>query len=131
MRKLFSIIIFSFLLIVFISCDDTVTVKDVDNRTIPDSNVSFAEHILPVFDLKCNSCHGNGKTEAGLDLTSPAFFVDGRIVVPGEPDNSVLVWTLEWRAGFPKMPPPNYSVPLTSDQIRGVKTWIAEGAKNN
>ncbi|GBD86707.1 planctomycete cytochrome C [bacterium BMS3Abin03] len=130
MNRLLNIILFTFLLIAFTDCDDTV-VQEVDNRTIPDSNVSFSKNISPIFELKCNSCHGNGKTEAGLNLTSPAYFVDGIIVVPGEPDNSVLVWTIEWKAGFPSMPPPDYSVPLTSEQIRGVKTWITEGAKDN
>jgi hypothetical protein len=29
------------------------------------------------------------------------------------------------------MPPPSFSIPLTAVQIKGVKTWIDEGAKNN
>ncbi len=129
-KRLAYILIFTAILIAVIGCDDT-TVNEVDNRTIPDSNVSFKTHIAPIFDLKCNNCHGNGRTDAGLNLTNPSFFVDGRIVVPGEPDNSILVWTIEFKSGFPPMPPQTYATPLTVEQRRGVRTWIAEGAKNN
>ena len=131
MEKVLYLILLIFSAIIFFSCDDTITVQDVDNREIPDSNVSFSKDIAPIFELKCVSCHGNGRLDAGLDLTVVSRFVDGRIVVPTEPDNSVLVWTIEWRPGFPAMPPPTFSVPLTAVQIRGVKTWIDEGAKNN
>jgi hypothetical protein len=131
MRKVLYLILLVFSVIIYLGCDDSITVADVDNREIPDSNVSYAKDIAPIFELKCVSCHGNGRLDAGLDLTDWSQFVDGRIVVPTAADNSLLVWTIEWRAGFPSMPPPNFSVPLTAVQIRGVKTWIDEGAKNN
>jgi len=131
MMKLLTISLLFILSIHFISCDDTISVEDIDNRVIPDSSVSYSEHIAPIFELKCVSCHGNGRLDAGLDLTIWSRFVDGRIVVPFEPGNSVLVWTIEPTPGFPFMPPPSFSIPLTLEQIRGVKTWIEEGAKNN
>ena len=131
MIKLLYLILIISSAVIFSSCDDTITVQDVDNREIPDSNVSFSKDIAPIFELKCVSCHGNGRLDAGLDLTVVSRFVDGRIVVPTEPDNSVLVWTIEWLPGFPRMPPPSFSIPLTATQIKGVKTWIDEGAKNN
>ena len=116
----------------FLGCDDTITVQDLDNREIPDSNVSYSKDIAPIFELKCVSCHGNGRLDAGLDLTVWSGFVDGRIVVPSVSNNSVLVWTIEGRQGFPPMPPAGSPfLPLTSKQIQGVKTWIDEGAENN
>jgi len=118
--------------IIYFGCDDTITVQDVDNREIPDSNVSFSKDIAPIFELKCVSCHGNGGLEGGVDLTTWAGVVDPRIVIPGEADTSPLVWTIEQRAGFPAMPPIGSPfLPLTLKQIQGVKTWIDEGAKNN
>jgi mono/diheme cytochrome c family protein len=119
------------LIVVLLStgCDDTTT--DIDDKIIPDSNVSYSEHIQPVFNAKCVNCHGVGITEAGLDLTTWSGTVaDPSIVFPGEPDNSILVWTIEYRPNVPPMPPLGYR-PLTENQIRGVKTWIAEGAQNN
>jgi hypothetical protein len=117
-------------ILIHYGCDDTLTAQDVDNREIPDSNVSYTVDIAPIFELKCVSCHGNGRLDAGLDLTKWTSFVDGRIVVPGEPDNSILIWTIEGNTIAPRMPP-QPTPPLTFNQIRGVRTWVAEGALNN
>lgn len=126
--KIFVLIIISFL----VGCDDTITNQDVDDRIIPSSNVSFSQHIYPVFQVKCFSCHGNGIYEAGLDLTLRSRFVDGRIVVPGDTLTSILVWRIDRppRAGFNPMPP-EFMPQLTPNQIRGIKVWIAEGARDN
>ncbi|HSL89553.1 MAG TPA: c-type cytochrome domain-containing protein [Ignavibacteriaceae bacterium] len=130
MKKLLftiSILIFAFILT---NCDDTITVDDVDNRVIPDSNVSFSEHIVPVLQAKCYSCHANGRYEAGLDLSLHTRFVDGRIVVPGSPETSILIWTIE-PGGNPQMPPVGTAPSLTKNQLDGFRTWVDEGAKNN
>ena len=131
MKKTLIILLIIFVSSHFMGCDDSITAEDVDNREIPDSNISYSANIAPIFELKCVSCHGIGRLDAGLDLTVWSRFVDGRIVVPTLPDNSVLVWTIEGLPLFPPMPPPSFSIPLTAEQIRGVKTWIDEGAKNN
>lgn len=112
-------------------CDDTTT--NIDDKIIPDSNVSYSLYIQPVFNDKCVNCHGVGTTEGGLDLTTWSGTVaDPSVVFPGKPDNSKLVWTIEQRAGFPPMPPINSPYrQLTFNQIQGVRTWIAEGAQNN
>jgi hypothetical protein len=127
MKKFFSLI----LIIFFAGCDDTTT--DIDRKEIPDSNVSFANHIQPVFNAKCVNCHGVGITEAGLDLTTWSGTVaDPAVVFPGEPGNSRLVWSIEGNPAVQPMPPPGSSyLPLTANQVQGVKTWIVEGALNN
>lgn len=132
MKKVYQIILVFNLSLLIFSCDDTITNQDVDNRLIPDSNVSFSEHIYPVFQVKCFSCHGNGVYEAGLDLTLRSRFVDGRIVVPGDTLTSILVWRIDRppRAGFNPMPP-EFMPQLTPNQIKGIKIWIAEGAMDN
>ncbi|MDO8550691.1 MAG: c-type cytochrome domain-containing protein [Ignavibacteria bacterium] len=127
MKKIISLC----LLLFYVSCDDTST--NIDDKEIPISNVSYSQHIQPIFNVKCINCHGVGTTEAGLDLTTWSGTVaDPSIVVPNEPDNSRLIWTIEGRPGFPFMPPIGSPYrALTQNQIRGVKTWIAEGALNN
>ena len=132
MNKVLYLILFVFSAIIYVGCDDSITVADVDTREMPDSNVSFSKDIAPIFELKCVSCHGNGGLQGGIDLTTWAGVVDPRIVIPGEADTSPLVWIIERRPGFPIMPPLDSPyLPLTSKQIQGVKTWIDEGAKNN
>ena len=115
----------------FNGCDDTLTVQDVDNKTIPASNVSFSQHIYPVFQVKCIFCHNATDPDGGLDLTTySAATADLNVIFPGDPETSRLVWTIEARAGISPMPPIGYRT-LTKNQVDGVKTWIREGAKNN
>jgi mono/diheme cytochrome c family protein len=122
-----------FIVLLSQNCKDTITSNDVDNMVIPDSGVSYRQHIAPVFNAKCVNCHGVGITEAGLDLTTWSGTVaNPSIVFPGEPENSSLVWSIEGRPGFPAMPPVGSPYnPLNQNQINGVRTWIAEGALNN
>lgn len=123
-----------FLILVFtFGCDDTITDNDIDNRIIPDSLVSFSQHIQPVFEVKCVSCHDDNTRAGGLSLTTWASTTaDGRVVVPGSPDNSVIVWTVEGKAGIAPMPPLNAPFrPFNLNQVKGLKKWIEEGAQPN
>lgn len=128
----FYLILFAVLLFMT-GCDDSLTGDEIDSREIPKANVSFSKHIQPVLELKCSSsgCHNNETRAGGIALTSWAqTTADPNIIFPGEPENSKLVWAIEARAGVPPMPPVGFP-PLTFEQIRGIKTWISEGANNN
>ncbi len=114
-------------------CKDSVTGDQINNTIIPSSNVSYSKYIQPVLNLKCISCHGNGEVDGGVNLTTWAnTTADPSIVFPGKPDNSILVWCLQGRAGVSPMPPLDSPYqPLNTNQVNGVITWIKEGAKNN
>jgi uncharacterized membrane protein len=118
----------------FTGCDDTLTNESVDNKDIPDSNVSFADHIYPVFQVKCafSGCHAQPNPANGIDLSTWAgVTADPNIVFPGEPELSRLIWAIEARAGISPMPPAGFTTPMTLDQIEGIRTWIDEGALDN
>lgn len=132
MKKILLIIVV--LVFILISCDDTITVDTVDNKTIPSSNVSFADHIYPVLQVKCafTGCHAGPSPAGGIDLTSWAnVTADPNIVFPYEPDLSRLVWSINGTSGVQEMPPRYSGLALTENQIQGIITWIREGAKNN
>lgn len=120
---------------IFISCDDTLTVQNVDDRNIPLTNVSFSQDIYPIFQVKCafSGCHASPNAADGIDLSTWAnVTANPNIVFPGEPDLSRLVWAIEGRAGISPMPPVGYAKPVTTDkQLPGIKTWIREGALDN
>lgn len=119
--------------VIFQGCKDTINQQDIDSRVIPSQGVSFALHIQPVLDLKCNysGCHDDGTRAGGLSFTSYINTTsDLSLVLPGEPQNSRLVWSIEGISGGLPMPPTGYP-PMTKNQILGVRTWIKEGAKNN
>jgi hypothetical protein len=124
-----------FLGLTFYSCDDTLTVENVDDKDIPASNVSFADHIYPVLQVKCafSGCHAQPNPADGIDLSTwSGVTTDPNIVFPYEPDLSRLVWTIDPSvSGVSKMPPIGYARPITLDQLEGIKKWIAEGALDN
>ncbi|RKY94220.1 MAG: hypothetical protein DRQ01_02890 [Ignavibacteriae bacterium] len=123
--------VINFLLLINTGCDDTLTADEVDNIVMPDSNVSYADHIAVVFEFNCNRCHNPSQKEGGVDLSTWSGIVaDPRIVFPGSDSTSVLVWTIEYKPGFPPMPPLQYRG-LVLNHIKGIRTWISEGAKNN
>jgi hypothetical protein len=122
-----------FILSLLTGCKDTITGEEIDKREIPQTNVSFSKHLYPVLNIKCATagCHEDFARAGGLSVTTWGnITADPGVVFPFEPDNSRLVWAIEARAGVPPMPPVGYP-PLTFEQIRGIRTWIAEGAQNN
>jgi hypothetical protein len=127
------IFLFLILLLPLTSCKDTITSDEIDSRPIPDNNVSFSQNLYPVLNVKCANagCHDEQTRAGGLSVMTWATFTsDASIIFPYQPDNSRLIWSIEGRAGVPPMPPLGYPH-LTFPQIKGFRTWIAEGAQNN
>ena len=105
-------------------------------------DVSYQEHIQDgIFNLSCrvSACH-DGTRQAGLELSSWATLMEGgfdRLVVdPGNAEESPLVWSVEGQdaLGVPVdlMPPTLSGFPqLNRTEIRLIKDWIDQGAKNN
>ena len=115
-------------------CKDSITASDVDSRVMPQSNISFNVDLEPVFQLKCNGsgCHDDVSIAGGLSLTSCANAKsDPGAISPGSSKTSRIVWAIEGQAGIQPMPPVGVNKPFTSEQDRGLKKWIDEGAKCN
>jgi uncharacterized membrane protein len=91
--------------------------------------VGFSANVQPIFQSRCVSCHGGGRTNAGLDLSSYASVMKGSrsgpVVVPGGPGNSLLYQMVE-SDNMPASGPP-----LTADQKETIRQWIQSGAPNN
>ncbi len=74
---------------------------------------------------KCLSCHGAEKKKGGLDLTRRSSALSGgesgAAIVPGQPDESLLIEKVA--AG--DMPP---NGPLSREQVAAVRAWVESGA---
>jgi mono/diheme cytochrome c family protein len=99
--------------------------------------VSFKEDVLPIFQVHCAACHtpgGAGTTASGLDLTTYAGIMKGTkygpMVVAGNPENSNLMWLLDWRAS-PELRMPHGKQQLPVGERDTIRAWIRQGAKNN
>ena len=82
---------------------------------------TFDANIQPIF-VGCTACHNNSAPSANLDLSSFAGVMkggkDGVVVIPGDPDNSMLI----------KIQSASHFRNLTPDELTLVKRWIAAGA---
>jgi hypothetical protein len=94
----------------------------------PAVDVRFDRDILPVFQAKCNSCHGTLSKKGGLDLRTLATTMKGGNsgpgVKPGHPDDSPVWNTI--RQG--DMPPRN-KPQLTAEEKKLILAWVAGMAK--
>ncbi len=92
--------------------------------------VSFAREIAPILIANCNGCHYNAtRVSGGLQFNLFSQIVkggdSGPIVVPGKPDESLIIRKLKGTEGA-RMPMGR--PPLPDSQIQLVETWIKEGA---
>jgi hypothetical protein len=94
--------------------------------------VSYQAHVQPLFNQTCAlaGCHDAGAPQGRVRLTDygEAVIATPGVVIPGNPDASELVLRIEGKSGA-RMPFGRN--PLNQNQITGIRTWIAEGAKNN
>ena len=98
-----------------------------------EGQVDFNHDILPVFAENCIKCHGMDDKAADLGLDSAIALseanVDGKIIVPGNPEESELFKRISLPADDGDiMPPTGAGDPLTQEQIGLIRQWIEAGA---
>lgn len=94
----------------------------------------FVHEVYPILERKCLSCHGQDpdNIEGGLQLLSRSSLLQGgqsrkAAVVPGEPDESLLIHMIEGRDPESTMPPKR-DEQLTVDEIQWFRDWVSAGA---
>jgi len=89
----------------------------------------FETRIRPVLVQECLDCHGPEKPKSGLDMHSREALLkggdQGPAIVPGKPEDSLLIAALEHRNDL-KMPPKRAR--LEAQVIADFKTWVQTGA---
>jgi WD40 repeat protein/mono/diheme cytochrome c family protein len=98
------------------------------NAAVRNTTSTNAERAMRVLHANCLSCHNSEKHKGGLELTSRVAALkggeNGAVMVPGQPDKSLLVQALSPDAD-PHMPPKKQ---LSTNQIELLRRWIAAGA---
>jgi mono/diheme cytochrome c family protein len=100
--------------------------------------VSYNFHIRPILSDKCFACHGPdaNKREADLRLDteegafkalkeSPGKFA----LVSGSPEKSEVYHRITTSDPGEVMPPPEFNLTLTQEEISLIRQWIEQGAK--
>lgn len=94
--------------------------------------VTFQDQASAIFKNRCNSCHNADKQKGGLNLesftTAMAGGSSGKVIEPGDPDNSTLLG-LVMQTDEPKMPPNSPKIP--DAEIAILRQWIEGGALDN
>lgn len=95
--------------------------------------VSFQKSVRPLMDAHCVMCHSADAKTSGFEATTVAALLKGGkkagpAVVPGKPDASPLVDYLTGKRQ-PRMP--KEMPPLAAGEIATIRSWIAEGAKDD
>ncbi|MEM8678194.1 MAG: c-type cytochrome domain-containing protein [Planctomycetota bacterium] len=92
------------------------------------AEVSYDQHIKPIFREHCWACHKQGSAKADLALDSYAGILDGGssgdVVSSGDLDGSRL-WQLVSHEDTPVMPPDG--VQLGAEKLNRLRKWIEGG----
>ena len=101
------------------------------DRGLGAQGVDYLRDVKPLLAHKCYACHGALKQQAGLRLDTGLSILkggeSGPSVVPGNPDDSLLIQVLTGDAGF-QMPPANEGSPLDGQEFQLIRQWIVDGA---
>ena len=91
-----------------------------------EGNITYDDAVGPLFQTRCGSCHGDGGIQ-GLNLTTYAGVMagsdNGPVIVPGEPDQSLLIKKQTADT-------PHFSQ-LSPQELDLVSCWIKAGAPEN
>jgi hypothetical protein len=94
----------------------------------------FDAKIRPVLSEHCYKCHSHtaDKIKAGLLLDSRDALLhggnSGPIIVPGKPDESLLIQALRYTDEDLRMPPEEHGGKLSERQIADFTEWVQRGA---
>lgn len=140
-----STILFSTLLIfstlIGIGCGEETTGPPPVVLPEPGEAIIYSKHIDPIFQNSCagSGCHIDGDNEAGLSLNSWDRVMEGSefggVVVPYSGARSHLFQHINTDATLgptvTEFRMPLSRDPLPLEQIKAIKQWIDEGAKND
>jgi YVTN family beta-propeller protein len=103
------------------------------------TNIVYSEHVQPIFEKNCKSCHSGANASAGLRLetwdnliagSNRADKRSGEAIIPFDAENSLMIELLTKLVNGPH-PSELGADPLSSDAVEFLARWINEGAKND
>ena len=95
-----------------------------------DRAVDFQRDVQPIFEQKCQACHGPQLQTSGFRLDNGDAALKGGnsgvVIKPGDSASSPLILRVAGVGDAKRMPPAG--APLTADQVGILRAWIDQGA---
>jgi hypothetical protein len=89
----------------------------------------FDSQVRPLLAARCFKCHGKAPGKGSLLLSSQTGLSvggdSGPVIVPGKPDESLLISAVRYQNGQLRMPPDGK---LPEEDIARLERWVQEGA---
>jgi hypothetical protein len=107
----------------------------VSPTTLLAAGVDFDRDIRPILADNCYPCHGPDanarKAKLRLDRTEGVFRTrrGKTVVVPGDSVASVLIQRVSAEDPDDRMPPSDFGLKLTKDEVERLRQWIDDGAE--
>jgi len=98
------------------------------------SQINFQRQVRPILSDNCFLCHGPDRgtrmADVRLDIREGAFATrkNGTIIVPGKPDESLLIKRISSEDPAYRMPPVFAHKTLTAEQKDILRRWVEQGA---
>lgn len=111
-----------------------ITWISIATARLPAVEIDFSRDIRPLLSDHCFQCHGPDEKQRQANLRLDVqegifgFHEGGAIVTPGKPLSSELIRRITSSDATERMPPVEFPLQLTVDQIAQFRSWIANGA---
>ena len=117
----------SYLILSYLLFHSLVVAEELPQTTpIESSKDYFDKTVAPILAAHCLKCHSGSEPKGNLDLSRNDSALkggeSGLVLVPGNPEESLL-----WKQLEDDEMPPKYPLPVKEKEV--IKSWIAEGAK--
>jgi hypothetical protein len=100
--------------------------------------VSYSQDVKPILEQNCLSCHQVGKpgeVASGFNMTTYDDLMKGAqfgpMVIAGDVEGSNMLVLMEGRADPSISMPHGQQKSVSKEDIKTVRLWIKQGAKNN
>ena len=97
--------------------------------------ISFNRDIRPILSDICFQCHGpdanSREADLRLDVRESAIADRGgyAALVPGDPDESELIWLIFSEDPSEQMPPKGHPRQLSQSEKELIRNWVEQGAE--
>ena len=98
-------------------------------KRVASEPIDFNRDIRPILAEKCFHCHGPDKAErqADLRLDQREAVEESGTIVPGAPEESLLIERIMATDPDERMPPPEAKLSLTPEQKEMLRSWVEQG----